>query len=158
MQYDVEVKRVEPQTVAVVRRRASQGQLAQVVPQACGEVWQFIRSAGIPNPGCHVAIYLDCEINLEVGAIVPGPFEPGATVVCSSTPSGLVATAAHFGPYDRLGEANEAIARFCDARGYRRAGPSWEVYGHWDDDPAKLRTDVYYLLEPDALPEPSAGP
>jgi hypothetical protein len=30
------------------------------------------------------------------------------------------------------------------------AGPNWEVYGHWTDewnsDPAKIRTDVFYLL------------
>jgi hypothetical protein len=25
-------------------------------------------------------------------------------------------------------------------------GVDWEIYGHWDDDPAKLRTDVFYLL------------
>ncbi len=23
---------------------------------------------------------------------------------------------------------------------------SWEVYGHWSEDPAQLRTDVFYLL------------
>ena len=26
------------------------------------------------------------------------------------------------------------------------AGPNWEVYTHWEEDPAKLRTEVYYLL------------
>jgi len=30
----------------------------------------------------------------------------------------------------------------------RPAGVSWEVYGHWDDDPVKRRTGVYVLLEP----------
>ncbi len=25
--------------------------------------------------------------------------------------------------------------------------PYWEVYGDWDDDPSKLRTDVFYLLK-----------
>jgi hypothetical protein len=27
---------------------------------------------------------------------------------------------------------------------------SWEVYGDWEDDPAKLRTDIYFLLRPAA--------
>ena len=27
-----------------------------------------------------------------------------------------------------------------------RAGPAWEIYGDWTDDPAQLRTDVQYLL------------
>jgi hypothetical protein len=34
------------------------------------------------------------------------------------------------------------------------AGPNWEIYGHWLDewnnDPAKIRTDVFYLLQPDS--------
>ncbi|MDB5328046.1 MAG: Bacterial transcription activator, effector binding domain, partial [Phycisphaerales bacterium] len=35
--------------------------------------------------------------------------------------------------------------------GHAMAGPNWELYGHWDqswnDDPSKIRTDVYYLLK-----------
>jgi len=28
-----------------------------------------------------------------------------------------------------------------------RLRADWEVYGHWHDDPSKLRTDVYYLVQ-----------
>ena len=147
MEYKIEVQRVEAQTTAVVRRRASQHELVRVVPQACGEVWAFARAAGLPRPGRHLALYFDNEINLEVGVEVDQPFTGNDQVVCSSTPAGLVATTAHFGPYNRLGEAHDAICKWCAANGRVKAGPCWEVYGHWDDDPAKLRTDVYYLLE-----------
>jgi len=27
------------------------------------------------------------------------------------------------------------------------AGVTWEVYGDWHDDPAQVRTDVYFLLQ-----------
>jgi effector-binding domain-containing protein len=145
MNYQVEVRRVEAQTTAVVRRRASQGELSRVVPQGCGEVWAFVR-AGLPNPGRHLALYLDGEINLEVGVEVAQPFAGDGQVVCSSTPAGLVATAAHLGPYDRLGDAHRAVTRWCAAHGHALAGPSWEVYGHWTDDPTQLRTDIFYLL------------
>jgi len=30
------------------------------------------------------------------------------------------------------------------------AGPRWEVYGHWSDNPATRRTDIFYLLTEDA--------
>jgi effector-binding domain-containing protein len=147
MEYKIEVQRAEAQTTAVVRRRASQRELARVVPQGCGEVWAFARAAGLPRPGRHLALYFDHEINLEVGVEVDRPFTGNDQVVCSSTPAGLVATTAHFGPYDRLGEAHDAICKWCATNGRVKAGPCWEVYGHWDDDPAKLRTDVYYLLQ-----------
>ena len=47
----------------------------------------------------------------------------------------------------RLGEANAAIIAWCRANDRLRAGPSWEIYGHWNDDPAMLSTEVYYLLK-----------
>ncbi len=147
MEYKIEVKQVESQTTAVVRRRARQTELAVVVPQACGEVWEFARSAGLPRPGRHLAVYLDDVMNIEVGVELEQPFTSDGRVVCSSTPAGLVATAAHFGPYGRLGEAHNAIQRWCKENGRQPAWPCWEVYGHWTDDPAQLRTDVFYLLQ-----------
>jgi effector-binding domain-containing protein len=147
MEYQVHVNPVASQLTAVVRFRASRGELAQVIPQACGEVWAFMRSSGQPRPGRHLALYLDGEMNIECGVEVFQPFTGNERVVCSSTPAGMAATAAHLGPYDRLGEAHAAVRRWCTDHGHALAGPSWEVYGHWDDDPSKLRTDIFYLLK-----------
>src|SRR5947209_3021714 len=113
MEYSVRVEQVAPVTTAVVRRVVRPDQLSTVVPQACGEVWTFVRSAGVPDPGRHVALYLDGAINLEVGAEVGQPFAGDGNVVCSSLPGGTVATVAHFGPYDRLADAYDALNRFC---------------------------------------------
>jgi effector-binding domain-containing protein len=146
MGYLVEVKQVESQMTAVVRCRAKQSELSKVVPQACGEVWAFVRSSHLPHPGRNLALYLDCEINLEVGVEVFQTFDGNERVSRSETPTGTVATTVHMGPYNRLGEAHEAIHRWCSENGHDLVGPSWEVYGHWDDDPAKVRTDVFYLL------------
>jgi effector-binding domain-containing protein len=146
----VELRQVEPCPIGVVRRRAIQKELSRVVPAACGEVWQYFRATPVAKPGRHVAVYLDCtngEINLEVGVEVDRPFTGDGNVVCSTTPAGKVATTAHLGPYGRLGEAHDAIRKWCADQGYAFAGPSWEVYGHWTDDPAQLRTDVFYLLK-----------
>jgi effector-binding domain-containing protein len=147
VEYQVHVERAEAQPTAVVRCRARPDELAVVVPRGCGEVWAFIRSAGRPRPGRHLALYLDGEINLEVGVEVDQPFAGDGRVVCSNTPAGMVATAVHMGPYDRLGGAHAAIVRWCSENGHVPAGPNWEVYGHWEDDPSKLRTDVFYLLQ-----------
>ena len=54
------------------------------------------------------------------------------------------------GPYQRLGEAHMAIPDWCTSHGHTRAGPNWELYGHWKEagntDPSQIRTDVFYLL------------
>jgi hypothetical protein len=46
-----------------------------------------------------------------------------------------------------MAPAYAALEQWFRETGRRPAGVSWEVYGDWDDDPAKRRTDVYFLLE-----------
>jgi effector-binding domain-containing protein len=150
MEYSVRVEQQGSHPIAVVRRRASAQQLSQVVPEACGTVWRVVRAQRVTGAGRHVAVYLDDQINMEVGVELITPFAGHGEVVGSATPAGLVATATHYGPYSRLHEAHEAIRLWCVNKGYRLAGPNWEVFGHWIDewnnDPTKIRTDVFYLL------------
>jgi effector-binding domain-containing protein len=152
--HDVQIQTVESVPLAVVRRQASQAELAGLVPACCGLVWEAVRSQRV-KAGRHVALYRDASIRLEVGVELHGPFTDDGEVVASATPAGTVATTTHVGPYGGLGAAHDAIARWCEANGRRLAGPSWEIYGHWrrewDTDPAAIRTDVYYLLAPDAV-------
>ena len=62
--YDVKVEEITSQPLAVVRRRATSRELAKVVPDACGTVWNSLRNQKIKGAGRHVAIYLDNQINL----------------------------------------------------------------------------------------------
>ena len=153
MEYDVRLEQLGSHPLAVVRRRASKHELGKVVMDACGLVWGVLRAQQVAGAGRHVALYWDGEINLEVGVEMDTPFADYGEVVGSATPAGAVATVTHLGPYGRLHEAHQAILKSCAQRGYRLAGPSWEVYGHWIDewnaDPAKIRTDIFYLLEAD---------
>jgi effector-binding domain-containing protein len=150
MDYDIRVEQASSRPLAVVRRRAGLRELSKVVPEACGTVWKVIREQHVSGAGRHVAVYLDDEINLEVGAEVTGPFPGYGEVYASATPAGSVAVAVHFGPYSSLHKAHEAIRRWCADHQYTLAGPNWEIYDHWKDDwnkdPAKIRTEVYYLL------------
>jgi hypothetical protein len=143
---DVRFEFADAQPLAVAKRRAFQAELSRVIPEACGTAWNLVRDAGLANPCRLVAHYLDSEMNLEVGVEVDGPFSNHGELYPSSTPKGMVATATHIGPYDRLGETHEAIRKACEQQGRCFAGPSWEIYGHWTDDPSQLRTEVFYLL------------
>src|SRR4051794_4179540 len=153
MQDAVRLEQCSSRPLAVVRRRASSQELARVVPDACGTVWGVVRAQGIAGAGRHVALYWDDQINLEVGVELDTPFAGHGEVVGSATPAGAVVTSTHFGPYALLHEAHQAVRDWSAKHGYQRAGPSWEIYGHWIDEwntnPAKIRTDVFYLLKPD---------
>ena len=113
-------------------------------------VWNVLKSLRVPGTGRNVAIYLDSQINLEVGVELDNPFAGFGDVVGSSTPAGLIATTTHLGPYGLLGAAHTAIIKWCADNGHATAGPSWEIYGHWQNewinDPSQIRTDICYLL------------
>ena len=143
--------------VAVVRRHARPSERGKLVPEGCGIVWAWLRAHHLKG-GRNVAIYWDGSIRLEVGAELDGPLHEGGDVVRSSTPAGPVASIVHFGPYHTLGVAHTAIRDWCAAHDHRLAGPSWEVYGHWqadwDTNPSRIRTDIFYLLSGDSTAKP----
>jgi len=158
MSYEIQLQTVSasPPT-AIVRRQASVRELPKVIPEACGIVWRAIKAGGVSGAGRHVALYLDDQINLEVGVeltaplAAPLPADGGDQVIGSALPAGTVATAVHFGPYQQLFRAHEAIREWCTKHFHVLAGPNWEIYGHWEQawnaDPSKIRTDVFYLLK-----------
>jgi effector-binding domain-containing protein len=128
MCYPIKQAHSEAIHTAVVRSRVRPPELSQFVPTACGEVWSFIRSAGLPRPGRHVALYLDTQGTLEVGAEVSEPFVGNDRVQCSQLPSGRVATTVHFGPYARLSEAHTEIRQWCAERGHHLSDVPWEMF------------------------------
>ncbi len=53
-----------------------------------------------------------------------------------------VATTIHMGPYSEIPSAHGAVRQWCEDHAHEIAGPNWEVYGDWSDDPNRLRTDI----------------
>ncbi|MEP6573608.1 MAG: GyrI-like domain-containing protein [Gemmatimonadota bacterium] len=151
--YDVTLSELGSIPLAVVRRRAGGAELARVVPECCGTVWNFLRAQGLRG-GRNVAVYLDAAIHLEVGVEMEGAFQESAEVIRSGTPAGLVLTTTYFGQYTQLGPAHRAITEWAKQHHQQLAGPSWEVYGHWQEewnsDPSRIRTDIFYQVTPSA--------
>jgi len=145
----VRLQSVDSVPLAVIRRRVRPADLARVVPECCGLVWNVLRAQD-RRGGRHVAVYLDDSIHLEVGVELTEPFVEQAGVIRSATPAGRVASATHLGPYGGLGATHDGIWRWCAANRHTLAGPRWEIYGHWqpawNTEPSLIRTDVFYLL------------
>jgi effector-binding domain-containing protein len=147
--YAVQLQRHESVPLAVIRRHVRASELARVVPECCGLVWNAVR-AQQARAGRHVALYWDGGIRLEAGVELQGPFAVQGEVVLSATPAGDVAVVTHLGPYGGLGAAHDAVQQWCREHHHRLVGPSWEIYGHWQPewnaDPSQIRTDVCYLV------------
>lgn len=151
MRYEIRVETVQAELVAAVRARAPIGGVAQVWKPALDQVWAFLRADGHLRPEhnlflYHHAAHRNEPMDIDFGVQVAHPFEPEGNVRCIRTPAGEVASTVHIGPYDRLGDAHSAVHAWCSANN-RKIGPaSWEIYGDWTDDPARLETTIKYLL------------
>ncbi len=139
VQYAVEVKEVAEQPIAAVRGRATMANLPATIRKLFDQFYADFKGKG----GLNVVLYTDPGVAGEFEIACGVQLEQDGN---ASTPGGVVATTVYMGPYDQMKPAHEAIHQWARENGRRLAGPSWEVYGHWSDDPARLRTDIFYLL------------
>lgn len=149
--YEVHEVTVAARQVAGVRTEVPRGRVAQEFGRHLEQVYAAARAGAVHLDGQNIFIYREAtadEVTAEFCVGVTAPFAATGAVEPLQTPHGVAAMTTHVGDYGRLGEANAAILTWCRANGRSPAGPSWEVYGHWHADPAKLRTEVYYLLRP----------
>ena len=149
----VSVQRAEPRAFAAVRARVPLARVPAVFGQYLDQVYAAGRAGAVQLDGQNILVYRDGarpgdDAEVEFGVGSKGPFVPTGAVVASELPSGEVAHCTHWGDYARLGTAHAAVIAWCEAHGRKRAGPRWEIYGHWTNDPTQVRTDVYYLLVP----------
>jgi hypothetical protein len=114
------------------------------------QVYAAGRSGAIALDGQNVFVYHAQPagmVDVEFGVGVAKAFAPIGRVRYFEVPAGDVATTTHWGDYGGLGAARDAVVTWCRAERHALAGVSWEVYGHWNDDPAKCRADAFHLLQ-----------
>jgi hypothetical protein len=137
--------------VAGVHVQIPRGRVAEEFGRHLDKVYAAARAGAVQLDGQNIFIYraaVEDQLIVEFCVGVTAPFAAVGAVVPLETPHGVAAMTTHIGDYARLREANAAILAWCRAKDRLLAGPSWEVYGHWHADPAKLRTEIYYLLQP----------
>jgi effector-binding domain-containing protein len=141
----------KPRAIAAVQARLPIADVARRFAEYLDQVYAAARQGAVRVDGQNIFVYRggvgpDGATDIEFGVGVAAPFPPVGRVRYSPLPTGEAAVMTLRGDYARLGETHGAIIRWCRVNGREIAGTCWEVYGHWDDDPARRTTDVYYLL------------
>jgi effector-binding domain-containing protein len=147
--YAVSVQHVEPRALAAVRERMAVRDVPSRFREFLDQVYAAARSGSIAVDGQNVFVYRrvsDGTADIDFGVGARATFDPVGRVEYVLTPEGDAVTTTHWGDYAQLGAAYRALFDWCAAEKRTLAGVSWEVYGHWDDDPAKRRTDIFELL------------
>jgi hypothetical protein len=149
--YEVAVKFAPPSLIAAVRARVAIGEVGRAWKPALDQVWVFLKADGTLRPRHNLFLYhhparRELPMEVDFGVEVDRRFETTGNVRCVETPSGEIAWTRHVGPYDHLRGAHDAVHAWCAAHARAIGHVSWETYGDWDNDPAKLETAVSYLL------------
>ncbi len=149
MTYSVTEQVVEPRALAATRARLPINQVSRTFTNYLTPVYETARAIGLKLDGQNVFIYENDDAgaaDVTFGVGVVAPFAGHAPLIAAHTPEGSAAHVTHWGDYGGLGAAHGAVVEWCKENGKQLAGPRWEVYGHWSDNPAEVRTDIYYLL------------
>ncbi len=150
MPYVIAEREVEAGWIAAVRAKVPAGGVAAAFRGPLDRVWAFLRAhPGLRTDGHNLFLYHHVggdDLTVDFGVEVTRAFEGEGDVRCVATPAGRVAETLHRGDYARLGEAHAAVWAWFGRSGRAMGAASWERYGDWSDDPAKLETSVAYLI------------
>lgn len=152
MAYTITIEQVAARPIAGVRARMAVRDIPTGFRKPLDTVRAFLgRHPELRADGLNVFLYRhdmdgDGAMTIDFGVEVARAFEADGDVICATTPAGEVATTLHHGSYAGLGAAHAAVHAWLKQSGRSDGGWSWEIYGDWSDDPAKLETRIFYLL------------
>jgi len=151
MAYSIKTKELQPQPVLVTERRMKQSEIATLLGEMFGRVFQYAQQNGIALAGAPFARYLEMGpglMTVQAGLpVAAAPASGGDGVTANTLPGGLTAVALHAGAYDQLRDAHAAVQEWIEAQGLTPAGAPWESYVTDPaeyPDPKDWKTEVYW--------------
>jgi effector-binding domain-containing protein len=128
-------------------RAVSEGQKpGEVMFAAMDEMWAIVRQHSLSTDGINHIVYTGSR-QVFAGVEIQSPISADWGLAEMNLKIPRYAYYRHVGAYDLLGEAYRTIQRDLDARGLKTTELSLEIYGHWNENPAKLVTEIIHALE-----------
>ena len=148
---DIEIVECKAQPTAVYKVETQFPELSANIRKGMDTVYALLPSLNVAPHGHNVVIYKGAitpgPAPIEVGVIVGGAFAKTGDVEPSTLPAGTAAKVVHVGPYFEMRRSYLRLEAFVAESGRKRTNLSWEIYGDWQDDPAKLETEIYIQLQ-----------
>ena len=152
MSYQCELRELPAQPTLTIRARTSVQDLPQLIGKSYGAIVQHLTQLGQYPAGAPFAAYYNMDMqNLDVELGFPVPKElPGKDEIKPGRiPGGKFGVVLHTGPYDKVGAAYEALAKWIAEKGFEVTGVAYEVYLNDPDEtkPEDLKTQVMFPLK-----------
>ncbi len=152
MSYEVTIDHESGRHLAVHEFDARPEEMSAQMGDAFGAVMHHLEQVGAQVAGPPASCYrMEDGMHVAAGFVVAEPVEPGPGVEPLQLPDVDTATTMHVGPYDRLGDAYDALREGAREKGREvdLAGLMWEEYVTEPDlPPDELRTLVHWSLLP----------
>ncbi len=153
--YEVSSRFLGTQPTLVVRGKAGTDDISDFLGRAYAEVAEHSGRQDLDFAGPPFARYRllgsePYEFEIEAGFPVSGHATGGGEIELSSLPGGTAAMVTHFGPYEAMQPAYEAIQEWIAEQGGRTVGDPWEVYftdPAEQTDPEEWKTEIYQPFE-----------
>ena len=154
MPYQIEVKEVPAQHVAVVRKHASMTTIGQDISSGFAAIGEATGRAGVPLAGPPFLIMFEVvdeesEGDIEIAFPVSMPFGGGGEVVGREEPAMTVASTTHRGAYDEIGPAYSTLTGWIQEHGHEIVGPPREIDltdPSETPDPADYVTEIQFPI------------
>jgi effector-binding domain-containing protein len=149
--YEIVLKKVEPQLVAAVRDIVP---TYQDVGRLYGEVLAHLGrygAGGLVAALWHDEGYKDHDVDAEAVIYLKSRVPDGERVKVYELPAATAASIVHNGAYNTLHQAYSAVLKWIDANGYKIVGASREIYLYCpepvrQDDPSYV-TEIQFPVE-----------
>jgi effector-binding domain-containing protein len=151
--YETQAQTRQQQATAVARATMAVAEIGPWLGRVYSHAAACAQRQGVTIAGPPFARYhlLDPgHFSVEAGFPVSRPVNAEGEIEPSSLPGGPIATTVHFGPYDQMNPAYEALTRWIEDHGGQPVGDPWEVYysdPETQPDPATWRTEVVQPYE-----------
>ncbi len=162
MSNEPQIQERAAQHYAAIPMTVTMDGLSSAVDSAFPELFGWLASQGItPGPPLirYLVIDMAGELQIEMAVPVAAPITASGRIQPGTLPGGRYAVLRHTGPYDGLVASNAALQRWAQEGGIEfdtwdtSRGPAWRSRAeHYltdpsqEPDPAKLETDVAYLI------------
>ncbi|UVI32621.1 GyrI-like domain-containing protein [Paenibacillus spongiae] len=136
----------EFQLYGVSMQAEGNASIPEAMKKLLDEVWREVRGKKLPHKGINHVLY-DRDRILFAGVELHSTPDAGTVLARKDISFQHYAYWKHIGPYNQLGATHESMRQAIRASGRQHTYPYMEIYGHWDEDPYKLQTEILYPLQ-----------
>jgi hypothetical protein len=148
--YDCDIVTFPPTLLALATATVRPTEVPLHILSLFDTVYAWLKGASVRQAGHNFALYDQFGpdgMRMRAGFPVSAAFGDTDLVHCVPFEGGRAAHTQHVGAYSGLPGAQVALREWYGKQSLTPAGYSLEVYGDWQDDPARLETDVYVFLK-----------